>query len=430
MNFNNVQEVAEWRLCVGCGVCAYICPEKKVKLVDVIDSGIRPLVVGNSCSSCDECLKACPGLATSHNPLDNDTKYIQALRPGWGPVLEVWEGHASDPDIRYRGSSGGAATAIALYCLEKEGMQGVLHTAADTVHPTKNITAYSKTKADLLAATGSRYSPTSPCEDVRLIEEGSGLSAFIGKPCDVQGLRKAQSLRSELSEKVGLAVSIFCAGTPSTLGTRNLLKNEGINPNDIAGLRYRGEGWPGNFVVTIKDKESTAKSLSYRDSWGFLQEYRTYRCHLCPDGTGEFADISCGDPWYREIKEGEEGYSLILVRTHKGRDILYGAIHAGYIKAEQAAPSILERSQPNLFSKRAAIWGRLLAFKIFGLPVPQYTGFRLFRNWLMLSFSNKTRSILGTSRRIISRKYYKPHKYNRHYGSTEKCGTNITHIIK
>ena len=103
MKFDNVQEVAQWRLCVGCGVCAYICPENNIRLVDVIESGIRPLVDGKSCSSCDECLKACPGLQISHDQTGKDAKYIQALRPGWGPVLEVWEGHATDPDIRYWG---------------------------------------------------------------------------------------------------------------------------------------------------------------------------------------------------------------------------------------------------------------------------------------------------------------------------------------
>jgi coenzyme F420 hydrogenase subunit beta len=410
MILNNVQEVAEWRLCVGCGVCAYICPENKVRLVDVIESGIRPLVDGKNCISCDECLKTCPGLDVGHDKPGNDTKYIQALHSGWGPILEVWEGHAADPDIRYCGSSGGAATAIAIYCLERGDMQGVLHVSPALAHPTKNISGYSKTKAELLAATGSRYCPASPCADLGLIEKASGSSVFIGKPCDVQGLRKAQALRSALAAKAGLAISIFCAGTPSSVGTRELLKSVGVNPKDVAGLRYRGKGWPGDFEVTYKDDARTKKQLSYKDSWGFLQKYRPYRCHLCPDGTGEFADISCGDPWYREIGEGESGHSLILVRTEKGRDILRGAINTDYIKADLADPSILERSQQNLFNKRAAVWGRLLAFRFFGLSVPRYEGFPLFSNWLTLSLSDKARSVFGTMRRIVQRKYWKPEK--------------------
>jgi coenzyme F420 hydrogenase subunit beta len=243
-----------------------------------------------------------------------------------------------------------------------------------------------------------------------MIEKALSPSVFIGKPCDVQGLRKAEGLRPSLRDKVGLTVSIFCAGQPSSQGTRDLLNNAGIDPREIAELRYRGKGWPGDFEVTFKDKERELKRISYKDSWGFIQKYRPYRCHLCPDGTGEFADISCGDPWYREIKDGEQGHSLILVRTKKGSDILSGAMRAGYIKADQADPRILERSQHNLFDKRAAIWGRLVAFKLFGLPVPRYAGFPLFSNWCTLSLSDKARSVFGTMRRVVQRKYWKSEK--------------------
>jgi ferredoxin len=29
MKFQNVKEVVEWRLCVGCGACVAACPEKR-----------------------------------------------------------------------------------------------------------------------------------------------------------------------------------------------------------------------------------------------------------------------------------------------------------------------------------------------------------------------------------------------------------------
>ena len=63
----------------------------------------------------------CPGIEIAHQPSHN--KIIAELNQSWGPVLEVWEGYATDPEIRYKGSSGGAATALALYCLEKKKLQ-------------------------------------------------------------------------------------------------------------------------------------------------------------------------------------------------------------------------------------------------------------------------------------------------------------------
>lgn len=36
MRIKNVKNVTEWRLCPGCGACAYVRPENKIKLMDFI----------------------------------------------------------------------------------------------------------------------------------------------------------------------------------------------------------------------------------------------------------------------------------------------------------------------------------------------------------------------------------------------------------
>jgi coenzyme F420 hydrogenase subunit beta len=231
---------------------------------------------------------------------------------------------------------------------------------------------------------------------------------FIGKPCDATALRKARKLRPELDRNVGLSIGIFCAGTPAVQGTIDLFQKLEVNPDSVAEVRYRGHGWPGKFAVRPVGGDTFCEMTTYTDAWGFLQKYRPYRCYLCPDGTSELADISCGDPWYRNLEEGEPGSSLVLTRTQKGREILRGAIEAGYVVLERRDPQILEKSQQNLIAKRSAIWGRLLVMKTFGIPTPRLRGFHLFKSWHKLSIKEKARSILGTTRRIIQRGYYKP----------------------
>jgi coenzyme F420 hydrogenase subunit beta len=122
--------------------------------------------------------------------------------------------------------------------------------------------------------------------------------------------------------------------------------------------------------------------------------------------TAEAADISVGDPWYRKIGEHEPGRSLILIRTERGREIFYQAIKQGYVTAEKCDSDIILRSQKNLLGKRQAIWGRLLAMKLMGIPRPEIQGYHLFENWLDLSAKEKARSVLGTLRRIWQRGYY------------------------
>jgi coenzyme F420 hydrogenase subunit beta len=337
---------------------------------------------------------------------------IDGLYQSWGPILEVWEGYAADPEMHFNGSSGGVASALALYCLEKEGAHGVLHTAADERDAIANRTVLSRNRSEILDRTGSRYSPASPCSALHLIESAPGPCVFIGKPCDVAGLGKAVTLKPSLGEKVGAVIGIFCAGTPSAQGTIDLLKKHHINADDISALRYRGQGWPGQFSAQHKS-DGKIKALTYKESWGFVQAYRPYRCYLCPDATGELADISCGDAWYREIKENDSGYSVVLVRTERGKRILQGAIESGYLEVERAKPEILHLSQKGMPVKRGAVWGRVLALKAFGLPVPRYVGFSLFKGWLRISTEEKARSIIGTIRRIIKRKYYRKLIINR-----------------
>lgn len=407
MRLRTVQDVTEWGLCIGCGACAYICPEN-ITLVNVLSEGIRPKLEQSSCGQCDDCLKVCPGIYVAHSTDQDRGNVIPGLMKSWGPVLEVWEGYATDPQMRYNGSSGGLASAIALYCIEKGKMHGLLHIGQDEKIPLKNRTVLSVSRSEIVARTGSRYAPASPCDGLSMVSAAPDPCVFIGKPCDVTAVTLARSLRSELAEKMGVTIGIFCAGTPSSQGTLGLLKKVGIDPNTVEELRYRGKGWPGKFSVKIKGEDAPREVMTYLDSWSFLEKYRPYRCHLCPDPTSEFADIACGDPWYRSIEEGELGQSMALVRTERGREILRGAIEAGYVILKKADPAILGNSQREVLQKRGAVWGRILAMKIFGIPTPKLRGFSLFENWLRLSFKDKLKSTFGTARRILLRGYYRP----------------------
>jgi coenzyme F420 hydrogenase subunit beta len=169
--FKSVQDVADWRLCLGCGACAYICPQQKVRLINDLELGIRPVVENDQCLSCTQCLEVCPSVENDHREINARENVIQELVPSFGPVLEIWEGHASDPEIRSAGSSGGLLTALSLYCLEKEKMHGVLQIGMDPENPTLNKTKLSRSREELLANTGSRYAPASVCDSLHLIEE-------------------------------------------------------------------------------------------------------------------------------------------------------------------------------------------------------------------------------------------------------------------
>jgi coenzyme F420 hydrogenase subunit beta len=404
---NHVGDVADWRLCLGCGACAYICPNDKVKLVDVFHEGYRPVVDPSDCASCVDCLKVCPAVENNHAPINARPDLIPELIPAFGPVLEVWEGHASDPEIRLAGSSGGLLTALSLYCLEREGMSGVLQVGMDPADPMRNRTKLSRSRAELMENTGSRYAAASVCDGLGMVENAPAPCVVVGQPSEVTALRKAQQLRPQLAKKTGLVLSFFCAGSPARKGAVELIKSFGINPTDVEKFRYRGNGWPGMFAVTLKGQSKPVREMTYQESWGFVQAFRPFATHLCPDGSGEDADISCGDPWYREVQPGEPGSSLVAVRTETGRQILQRAMAAGYVTLTRAEPWKMVNSQKNLIAKRGAVGGRIATLRLLGLPAPKLRGFSLFKNWWGLSFDEKLRSTLGTVRRIINRGYFR-----------------------
>lgn len=364
--------------------------------------GIRPRFDSELCAGCTKCLSICPGysvdgdLASRGLPKDADP----CLE--FGPALEIWEGHATDPEVRHRGSSGGVLSALAVYCLEREDMAFVLHSAMDESRPWLNATVQSRTRGDILARTGSRYAPSSPCDGLARVENSGRPCVFIGKPCDTAAVGMLRQERPLLDQNLGLVLSFFCAGTPSTRGTLDLMRAMSVAPETVTSVRYRGEGWPGKFKV-VQENGLQEHSLSYEESWGKLSGYRPLRCHLCPDGLGRVADISCGDAWEQFGKNGDAGRSIVLVRTPRGQEIVRRAMAANYVHLTPAKPGNVLAAQPNLLQKRRDLFGRLAGLRMLLVPVPQFRGFSLLNAWMRLPSSRKARTVLGTIKRAIKR---------------------------
>jgi coenzyme F420 hydrogenase subunit beta len=230
---------------------------------------------------------------------------------------------------------------------------------------------------------------------------------IIGKPAEISAVRNARAMRPGLDRNVGVTLSFFCAESPATRGTVALLEKLGTKPEQVGELRYRGHGWPGHFAPIHRGESEPFKRLTYRESWAFLQAHRPWSVHQWPDGSGELADISCGDPWYEEPDGRNPGFSLVVARTARGREIVEGAMRAGYLTLTVAEPWKLAKSQPNLLAKKGAVWGRRWAGAWLRLPVTQLAGLELKRCWSKLPVREKLKSTFGTLRRLLQRRLYR-----------------------
>ena len=301
---------------------------------------------------------------------------------------------------------GGAVSALASYAVEQLGMALVVHTGMDPTQPWLNRTATSTDRSGLAANLGSRYAPSSPVEALRLIEESDRPCVFIGKPCDVAAVAKLRRVRPALDRNLGLVLSFFCAGTPTTAATLRLAGSLGFEqPGDITSVKYRGDGWPGRFRV--RDRHGREGSLTYQESWGALaRRQRQLRCQLCPDGLGELADVTGGDAWHRK-SEGTDGISVILARTGLGRRIVEEAIRDGYLTATPSDAHKVVQGQ-DLVRRRRLVGARIAALRLFGRPVPRFRGFHLGAAAAQAGPVSTAKEFAGMVKRVWTRGYLRP----------------------
>lgn len=403
-----VADVVAWRMCMGCGACYSACDRGAVRLVDLADEGIRPVFDHDLCRDCAGCLDVCPGWQVDSGLIAEKDPRSTEFDHEYGPALELWEGYAADPEVRRKASSGGLLTALALYCLEHEGMSSVLHTGMDPEAPYRNRTFQSRSRDELLTRCGSRYAPASPCDGLRAIEDDRGSYVFVGKPCDVAAARMYSSRGAGVGGGLGLLLSFCCAGTPSTRGTVDLIRSLGRDEKAVSGVGYRGDGWPGGFTVTDPDHSDRA-FLEYWKAWASLTKYVPLRCRLCPDGLGRLSDITVGDAWHAYAEgSGDAGRSIAIVRTERGREVLRRAREARYVVLNPIGGEAVLEAQRSLLARRRGLFGRLLALRLLGVPTPRYRGFSLYYSWSRLPFGERLRSITGTMRRVATRGWWRP----------------------
>jgi len=406
-HLKNFKDVVDWGLCSGCGACLSTrdghAPDYMHDTVD----GIRPVFNSHRTGNAAE-LSICPGYrVVTNNKTDRtasrEDKVPFSEHPLIGRFNHIFSGYAGDSDIRFRGSSGGILTALSLYCLDNGIVDYVVHTGSNSSLPWTNTTRFSKNREELLQNAGSRYVASSPCEALETIVDENKKCVFIGKPCDISAVRTAIRRRPLLSERISILLTFFCAGTPSALGPKKLIRDLGVAPEEVESVRYRGCGWPGSFRVTTSHREEYNRS--YEQSWGYVQRFRPLRCHLCADGLGELGDVSCGDAWDL-FSEQDPGRSYILPRTSIGAELLESAQNAGYVVIETSYAENVVSAQPGLINRKRAMYGRFLARKLLGLPNIEYKGFRLKNNWRTVPLKEKIRIVIGTLRRTLLRGYW------------------------
>lgn len=320
------------QLCCGCGICQAICPAGAIKMQIAPDKGIYlPWLNTSLCRSCGKCLKVCPGTG-----IDLDS-YSQAIFGGASPSLiqnSCYTAFSSDHLQRNLSTSGGVATALLNYALETGLIDGALVSGANPSSPLTPASFIARTPEELKQAAGSKYCPVAAASAISEITAKPGRYAVAGLPCHIQAIRKAENQNPLLKERIVLHLGIVCSSTMSFKGTEYILKQQGINKNNVISLQYRTGGWPGNMHLEMACGDTLTLPLKNYHPYHGHGFFSPRRCLMCTDQLNELADISLGDAWLRELEYDHEGTSAVIVRGNTVQDFYRNAVRYGCIKSQ------------------------------------------------------------------------------------------------
>lgn len=397
----DLNEVCASGLCVGCGICESLAGKNHVEMTMVEPGYLRPKTKQPlSPDLMDTILDVCPGVSIDGSCVEKTPLHD----PVMGPGVSVWRGRAVRDDVQFQAAAGGALTALGMYLVDSGEVKFVLHVTAAKNAPMLTERKLSFDAGEVLEGAASRYGPAAPLVDVSQLLDRNEPFAFIGKPCDVAAIRNLSRHDARAAELVKYTLTLSCAGVPARGFSTQFLERHGMKEPDLSEFRYRGFGWPGPTYARTADGREAEES--YLDMWyPYNQKWKTqFRCKICPDATGELADITSVDDWPTGFPDKDEriGRSLVVARTSAADSLVRKAIEAGYLQMEPAPEKMLglHQTQPHQVNKKRGILARLVAMWLTGLALPRFRNMRVLASALTTHPVFHYRNFSGLRKRV------------------------------
>ncbi len=239
-----------------------------------------------------------------------------------GPYQEIITARANDKKIRGKSQDGGIVSAMLIYALEENIIDGTI-VAGEGDEPWTAEPKIATTKKEILKAAGTRYTM---CPNIALIKEATrsyGLEkiATIGTPCQVMGIRKMQTYPlgvRNVTDKIALSIGIYCMENfPYESLKTFICDRAGTTPAQVTKMNIS----KGKLFIKHTDAEE-AFAIPIKQTHGYEQS----GCNYCLDYVAELSDFSCGSVG------AKDGWSTIIKRTNKGSNLINDAIDNGILE--------------------------------------------------------------------------------------------------
>jgi len=376
---NQLSDIVDNGLCIGCGLCQSIAGKDKIKISMTSKGRLEPKEISKiSPEIFKKIVNVCPGTIVEGLPKE-EVNQSAKHNLVWGYYLSLCYTWSTDKKIRFESSTGGLLNGLSIYLLETKKVKFILHTAADPKKPMRSVPKFSYSKEELLNCEGrSRYGPTAPLEKFHEALDLSQPFAFVGKPCDISAIRQLSKIDTRVNQLCKYLLTLVCGGFAEFTKAQEFIESFNVKEDELSIFRYRGYGNPGKMY--IKTKDGREYDREYNSFWGEESTWRVpFRCKICPDAIGESADIAALDTWRGGSPKGEdEGFNAAIVRTKKGLDLLNEAAKTGFIHiGDKLEIEDISDFQPHQVNKKKAVYARHQGMKKNNSPTINTKGLRI-----------------------------------------------------
>ena len=319
-------EVVTSGLCTGCAACVIACPHDVLDYDDQdghykpwhldIDGGREDCTHG--IKGCTMCTRACARFRSWEGEIDVHRVGRERTEDEVYGVGDVVLARALDPEVAATGQDGGVVSAILLYALEHDLIDAALVSATAGDGSWRAEPAVARTRADVLATAGSRYTYSANLLAYpEAIEGGAERIALVGMGCMASAPGVMQVRKSgKMARRLSLTIGLLCSKTFDDRIFEDLFEAKyGLARADIVKMNIKG-------VFQIWTRDGVLHEVPLKEAHAFTRE----GCVQCPDFAAEHADISAGGI-------GAFGdWTLLIVRTDLGRTLLQGLLDGGRIE--------------------------------------------------------------------------------------------------
>ncbi|KAF1079003.1 Coenzyme F420 hydrogenase/dehydrogenase, beta subunit C-terminal domain [Methanogenium sp. MK-MG] len=368
MNVFNITQIVENDLCIGCGLCAALCPQGVLEMRWNRHGEYNPVAIAECTTECGLCLKVCPFADHEENE-DTIGKELYAdvpgisHRPEAGYSLASYVGYSDKH--RPTSASGGMATWL-LETLLTEGIVDHVICTAPTGDPECLFSfRVFDTPEGVRTGAGSAYYPVEMSEVISHILDHPGRYAITGLPCFIKAIRLAQQRNKKLRERVVVTVGLTCGQLKSRHFTEYIAALAGVR-GKVTAVRHRGKSKDqpaSNFHFSFTTEDGEESRIFWKEGIAEAWVNRWFTpnaCNYCDDVFAECADVTCMDAWLPGYSGDSRGSNLVLVRSPLLQDLIAEGVRRKEVNLDPIHVDKVVQSQAGVIaSKRQHLAHRL-----------------------------------------------------------------------